>query len=368
LRVLFADQYAQPGGAQLCLREVMEEARGRGWETHLMTPASGLPESMAAYGNGSKSVRDLLAFGPDTIRAALAMRRVIRRHQIDLVYANGPRVLPAAALAGGPLLFHAHSYLGTAYARAIAGRCIRARRATVFAASNFVAGPLRKMRCAAEIRVIYNGIADQTFFARSFASPALTIGIVGRIAPEKGHLDFVRAAHGIAAAYPATRFVVYGAPLFSGDRYECEVRRAAFGLNLEFKGWTEPIAEALHSIDILAVPSASIESLPRVIPEALSAGTPVVAYASGGIPELMRPRQTCLLTAAPDSEALASAFRELLRDRQKMRWLAVNGRLEWERRFRLERFQREVCDALQQVVERSADLPDPAHAVAGERA
>ena len=45
--------------------------------------------------------------------------------------------------------------------------------------------------------------------------------------------------------------------------------------------------EAFAAIDILAVPSGPVEGAGRVIPEAFSAGVPVVAYANGGIPEFI---------------------------------------------------------------------------------
>jgi glycosyltransferase involved in cell wall biosynthesis len=174
--------------------------------------------------------------------------------------------------------------------------------------------------------------------------------MLGRIAPEKGHLDFVRAAHKICRSFPLSQFVVYGAPLFSGSRYESEIRRIA-AAGVEFRGWTDDVSTALHDIDILAVPSVAVESTPRVILEAMSAGTPVVAYPSGGIPELIRTGETGLLAADSHPEALVGSISELQTNRDLMRRLAANARCEWERRFTLTRFVKEICDSLTQIVE-----------------
>ena len=350
MRILFVDQFKEPGGAQLCLRDVIEEARARGWRTHLMVPGDGLPASVASYENGSKSIRDFFAFGIDTARAALAMRRAIHDRGINAVYVNGPRVLPAAAWTGSPLIFHAHSHLSANYARSLVRLALRARHASVIAASNYVAEPLRG---ATDIRVIYNGVADQSFFARSFSSQKLTVGIVGRVSPEKGHLDFMLAAGRIASLFPATKFLVYGAEIISRSGYEAEVRRAAAGLNVDFRGWTNDVAEALQSIDILAVPSAPIESTTRVIPEAFSAGTPVIAYAAGGIPEIVRNGHTAILSETTP-EALSEKIVRVMRDRDLMRRLAVNGRIEWERRFHKTRFTNDVCDSLAKLMAKEA--------------
>ncbi|HWD99467.1 MAG TPA: glycosyltransferase family 4 protein [Bryobacteraceae bacterium] len=353
MKILFTDQFAEPGGAQLCLEDVMAEAQARGWTTFLMRPGEGLPASIARYASGGKSGRDVLAFAADTIRAASAIRRLARKERVDLVYANGPRVLPAVSLSGRPHVFHLHSALATRYARAIAQHSLRNGAARIFAASEFVARPLLQMPCAPRVRVVYNGVADQTFRGRSFSPDALTVGMLGRISREKGHLDFVRAARGLAQLFPDLQFVIYGAPLFSGDAYEAEVRRVASNVGIRFAGWTDDPSKALHEIDILAVPSGPLESTPRVVIEALSAGTPVVAYPSGGIPELIRPGHTGILTAGTGSAALAQGILDLVIDRHLMRWISLNGRREWEQRFTVERFAREICDSLAEVAEAS---------------
>jgi glycosyltransferase involved in cell wall biosynthesis len=352
MRILFTDQFAEPGGAQLCLSDVMAEAQARGWSTVLLRPGEGLPASIARYASGRKSVRDALQFAADTLRAAKIIRSVAQKEQVDLVYANGPRVLPAAGLSGRPLVFHLHSALAAGYARVIARYSLRTS-ARIFAASEFVARPLLQMPCGPRVRVVYNGVADQSFRARSFSGDALTIGMLGRISREKGHLDFVRAARGLAQLFPHLQFVIYGAPLFSGDDYEAEVRRVARDLGIRFAGWTDHPSKALHEIDILAVPSAPLESTPRVVIEALSAGTPVVAYPSGGIPELIRPGHTGILTAVASPAALSQGILDLLMDRQRMRWISLNGRRDWEQRFTVARFAREICDELAVVAEAS---------------
>lgn len=351
MRILFIDQFAEPGGAQLCLKDVMAEAYQRGWTTLLARPGDGLPPAVASYANGRKSWRDCCAFPVDTMRAAKSIRRMAREYRVDLVYVNGPRVLPAVAIAGVPVVFHAHSYLAEGYARTITRLCLLRTRAKVLAASEFVARPLRETMGGSKIHVIYNGVAERNFCARAFDSRVLTVGIVGRIAPEKGQLDFICAAREIASSFPETRFVIVGAPLFSGNEYEKEVRRKALGVAVKFDGWKENISEALHAIDILAVPSAAIESTPRVIPEAMSAGTPVVAYPSGGIPELIRSGQTGILTTGPNPEALAWAIFDLITNRDLMRWISVNGRREWEERFQARRFVRDVCDSLVEMLQ-----------------
>jgi glycosyltransferase involved in cell wall biosynthesis len=356
MRILFVDQFSELGGAQLGLRDIMLEGRRRGWDMSFFAPgdgplfrfceAVGVPaQSIPAmpYSSARKTAMNVFRYGFDMFRAALVIRDFARRQKSDLIYVNGPRVLLAAAAASRPFIFHLHSLLDKRYSRIIARSCLRSNRGTAIAVSESVAGGL-----GSAVRVIYNGVADQGYLPRQSSfwindsrRPA-RIGIIGRIAPEKGHLDFVRAAR----LMPDARFIVFGAALFSDPAYEAKVRAAASGLPVEFRGWTNDVGAALREIDIVAVPSAAVEATPRIVMEAFSAGTPVVAYPSGGIPEMVRHRDTGLLTADASGEALAQALRSMAGSSELLSRCSAHGRREWEKRFRLQRFQADIADLI----------------------
>jgi glycosyltransferase involved in cell wall biosynthesis len=361
MRILFADQFSEMGGAQTGLKELLDEVVRRGWQAAVMLPGSGplhdecakrgIPSSplpLAYYANGNKTPTDILRYGFDSLRAGVAIRRAARRLNADLIYINGPRALPAAVVGADdtPIVFHAHSYPEREYARRIARWCVAKKRMTVIAISEFVAQPFATRN--ESLQIVYNGVGDHGFLARPRAGP-LCIGIIGRISHEKGHLDFVRAAAIMTAVRPNLSFVIFGDVLFADGVYEREVRAAAQGLPVEFRGWTNDVSSALHEIDILAVPSGPAEGATRVIMEAFSAGTPVVAYPSGGIPELIRHRETGLLTRERSPEDLALSLAELLNSRELARRISTQGRLEWESRFQLERCQREICDFIRKI-------------------
>lgn len=359
MRILFADQFSEFGGAQIALRNLLDAVVQRDWQAKVMAPGNGplhqacanrgIPSSLlpfARYAYGHKTVQDVFRYGTDTLRAGLAIRDAAREFRADLIYVNGPRVLPAAVFARGservPIIFHAHSYPDRAYARRILQWCISQENVRVLAISRFVAQPFGPMA-----RVVYNGVRDHGFVPRPRSKPAC-VGILGRISREKGHLDFVRAAVTMAATRPGLRFLIFGETLFADDCYEREVRAAARDTPVEFRGWTEDVAAALHEIDILAVPSGPGEGATLVIMEAFSAGTPVVAYPSGGIPELVRHGDTGLLTPARRQRPLAEALGELLDNPDLMERLSRHGRREWEARFRLERAQSGICDFIEE--------------------
>jgi glycosyltransferase involved in cell wall biosynthesis len=363
MNVLCIDQFSEFGGGQLCLRDLIPFMRRAGFKPHAMLPPGGpfvdwmrrasvqvddLP--IASYACGRKTVPDVLRFPVDTLHAAAAIRRAVDRYRIDLAYVNGPRALPAAVLAGVPLVFHAHSAFRQDYVRTVLSWCFRRFNGPVIAASRFAAGGLSDIVPPRRLQVIHNGVCASTAFERCFRKPRLCVGIAGRISPEKGHLDFIRAAELIANVNPHVQFVVVGAPLFSDAGFEAALRERPESARVRFLGWNESIQSSLQDIDILAVPSARNdrfeEACPRVVLEALAAGTPVVAYPSGGIPELIEHGRTGLLTGFATAESLASAILFLMERPGEMERLSAAGRQEWQRRFTVERFGRDVCEVL----------------------
>jgi glycosyltransferase involved in cell wall biosynthesis len=365
MNILFLDQFSDPGGAQLCLKDLMPEVLRRGWSPRIMVPGGGdlvewsrrlgiptctLP--LRAYTNGGKTALDFLRFSVDGPRMAAAVRRVVRQERVDMVYVNGPRVLPAVLGIGCPVVFHTHNYVRVRYGRKLIEWTLRASDATVIAASQYVAeGYTRK------VRVVYNGIGDLQRGTRSFHRQRIRVGIIGRIAPEKGQLDFMRAARRIAENGGDAEFFVYGERLFADARYEARVRAMAADAPVIFCGWTDDVARALHDLEILAVPSGPDEAATRVIMEAFSAGTPVVAYRSGGIPELVENGRTGILADTPHFESLARGIQALMGDRELMRRLSATGRKEWLRRFRVEQFRTTVCDLLETCMRSATSTP-----------
>ena len=58
--------------------------------------------------------------------------------------------------------------------------------------------------------------------------------------------------------------------------------------------------------------TSSWENFPHTVVEALAVGTPVIATAVGGVPELVRDGENGLLVSAGDRDALAAAVRRLI--------------------------------------------------------
>ena len=373
MNILFLDQYSDLGGAQQCLLDLIPAVQTAGWTVTCAAPGGGrLVEKLRDLGAafcalpamplaaGPKPPLDFLRFAFSTPVLARYISRVARDTRADLIYVNGPRVLPAAAWAarkaGIPLLFHSHNYLAQRSAAALAGRSLQFANARMIACCQHAARPLRLYVVPGRLRVIYNGVRPaEVTPVPSSAGPR--IGVIGRTSPEKGQLEFLQAARLVSAAYPAATFMVCGAPLFENpeaSRYFDQVRRAAEGLPVEFPGWQENIHAVLARLDLLVVPSLHEPGAPRVILEAYTARVPVVAFVSGGIPEILHDGETGFLVEPPTPEALAAKLQHLLQAPEQLRAVAANAYATWKEQYTVERYQREVLEVIGLTQTRSA--------------
>lgn len=361
MRVLLLDQYSDRGGGQRMLLETLRAIRRERWSALVGLPGEGgLLEQIAglgfktaaigcgSYSSGRKSASDTLRFLCEMPRLAREIAGVASRFAPDVIYINGPRILPAAALArlSAPVLFHAH-VAPPAAQRWLAGAALGALDARVVAVSRMVAEAWQRF---AHVSVIANGVAGPPWPVAPRLQGAPRIGCIGRISPEKGQREFLVAARAILRAIPAARFFVYGAPLF-GDaaalHYEQEVRAEAQGMPVEFRGWVDDVQEAFANLDLLLVPSVWMEPSPLVILEAFAAGVPAVAFRAGGIPELLD--QVC-----DTPEEMARLAVEILSEPGRHSALAAAGRQAWQERYHPDRYHREIAGAIRAVAEGQA--------------
>lgn len=114
---------------------------------------------------------------------------------------------------------------------------------------------------------------------------------------------------------------------------ERKLRDLGLESRVAFLGKQDQFVELLAAADVFLLPSEQ-ESFGLAALEALSCGVPVVATSIGGIPELVDPGQTGLLSPLGDVEGMARSVLSLVNDRE--RWAAFSRRA---RERVLERFR-----------------------------
>jgi glycosyltransferase involved in cell wall biosynthesis len=108
-------------------------------------------------------------------------------------------------------------------------------------------------------------------------------------------------------------------------------------------------ALAYSAADVVVMPSLQ-ENFPLTAMEALSCGTPVVGFATGGLPELVRPGTTGLLAPLNDVAALRDRMATLLGDASMRATLSANCRRIAVNEYRLELYTRRYLDLYEHIL------------------
>lgn len=155
------------------------------------------------------------------------------------------------------------------------------------------------------------------------------VGIIGRLTPLKGHLDFVKAMAKVYRNIRRLKIWIVGDAPASKDAYKEQVRVLVrrLGLNhcTEFLGTQKDIPGIMAHLDLLVLATTTQEAFGRVIIEAQAAGVPVVATAVGGVVDIIEDNKTGLLIPPADPQAMSEAIMRVFQDKELARTLAENA-------------------------------------------
>jgi lipopolysaccharide heptosyltransferase II len=171
------------------------------------------------------------------------------------------------------------------------------------------------------IRLIPRSVAVEKF---KFIDPAkkrrkeFNVGIIGRLTPIKGHLDFIKAMHKASRGIKDLKIWIVGDSPASKDGYREQVKVLTRRLGLwhctEFLGTQKDIPEILSHLDLLVLATTTQEAFGRVIIEAQAAGVPVIATSVGGVVDIIEDGKTGLLVPPGDPQSMADAAVRIYKD------------------------------------------------------
>ena len=133
---------------------------------------------------------------------------------------------------------------------------------------------------------------------------------IGRLSPEKDPALFVEVARRLAGRFPHVKFALIG-----DGQLTDQLRRdaAQAGVPVTFAGYISDVGDVFRATDVV-VNCSRTEGLPGALLEAGVTGTPAVATAVGGAPEIIDDSVTGFLCPAGDADALAAALERLIKD------------------------------------------------------
>jgi GalNAc-alpha-(1->4)-GalNAc-alpha-(1->3)-diNAcBac-PP-undecaprenol alpha-1,4-N-acetyl-D-galactosaminyltransferase len=186
-------------------------------------------------------------------------------------------------------------------------------------------------RVRTRVHVMPNAV-DLQIFSKAVAIPPVQLPVllsVGRLWPEKNHIDLIHAFARVATTFPEWTLKIVG----DGDLRSLllrEVHRLDLGKRVEVSGATRNVAAEYARASIVALPSL-YESFGLVAAEALASGRPVISFDNClGIAEMIRSGENGLLVkggATPGErvENLARGLAELMSDPELRRRLGQAG-------------------------------------------
>jgi glycosyltransferase involved in cell wall biosynthesis len=183
--------------------------------------------------------------------------------------------------------------------------------------------------------------------ALGLAPDAFVAAVLGRVSGWKGQDVLVSAlGEGELRARGDAVALVAGAPARGEERHRRELHALAARLGVADRlydvGFQEDLDLVFGAADVVAVPSKQPDPLPNAALEASAAGCPVVAAAHGGLPEIVRDRQTGRLVAPRDPAALACVLAELAADPDQGARLGAAAAVDVRARFARQRLLDEV--------------------------
>jgi glycosyltransferase involved in cell wall biosynthesis len=256
-----------------------------------------------------------------------SIRDLAARTNADIVHAHGYKadIYTYFALRGSSvaLVSTCHTWYDNDLFVSLYGmadRLVLRRFAAVVAVSDEVKQRLLKAGVHEDkIHLVQNGIDLRPFdnatlsLRKNLSSDHPTIvGLVGRLANEKGVDIFLRAAARVLAALPSTKFVVVGEGP-DRDKLESLIDELKIRENVTMLGRRDDMPAVYASFEIM-VSASRQEGLPIAILEGMASRCPLIATNVGAVPTVVLDGSTGVLLPPENTEALASEIVKLLQD------------------------------------------------------
>ena len=335
--VLFLNHWAKKlGGAEHSLLDILYFA-GRRFTCHLITSEPGPLLEKAEQMNVKCHVvpcvsslenvrrwnllRTLLLSWPDIIAFiayVFRLRRVLFQIKPNLIHANVPKSHIALCILSrigyrGKCCFHIREIFDNkTVPKRIYKILFPGRKSSVIAISNAVKQNLPK-NITDKASVIYNGVSLPKIPKKYSTVTTLKLLYLGRVVPWKGCHILLDILSMVIKQYPSSKVALslVGDTLYWPDSYRNELKDKIELLHLSscclLLPHTSDIESVFLSHDIFCNASRK-EPFGRVIAEAQGCGLPVIAFKTGGIPEIVIHNETGILVPYGDCKLFTDAI------------------------------------------------------------
>jgi len=380
MRIFFLDQSGKPGGAELCLIDIVKPYRHNALvglfadgsfkdllqQNHI--PVEVLATQAIQVRKESSLVQGLKSLAQ---LAPLITKVVKKACEYDLIYANTQKALVVGAIASffsrRPLVYHLHDILSKEHFSQTNLR-IAVNLANRFASlviANSQASKTAFVQAGGHpdiIEVVYNGFDPKIYQTDESDIKKLqqhlglegkfVVGHFSRLAHWKGQHILIDA---LAKSPPQVTAILVGDALFGEQDYVQQLHQQVAKLGLEnrvkFLGFRSDIPQLMSACDLVAHTSTSPEPFGRVIVEAMLCGKTVVAAKAGGAMELVEHGLNGFLVTPGETQELAQVITTCLQETELTATIANNARTTASERFDVAIINQQIAQLLSQRIQ-----------------
>ncbi|MFH1287238.1 MAG: N-acetyl-alpha-D-glucosaminyl L-malate synthase BshA [bacterium] len=184
------------------------------------------------------------------------------------------------------------------------------------------------------IKIISNFINTEYFKRKQTSLARNIITHISNFRPIKRTMDVIKVFNIVQKKTPSHLLMVGDGP----DKNKC--RELARQLNIEshvtFMGQQKNIPDILSNSEIFLLPSGN-ESFGLAALEAMACETPVISTNAGGLPEVIKDKETGYLLPVGDIKGMAQKAIELLKHPKKRKKMGILGREYAIKKFSIEK-------------------------------
>lgn len=274
---------------------------------------------------------------------------LVKELQIDIVHAHEVKsdviTYLAARLHAVPIVTTLHGWIGNSLKQRLLlkldKRIVRGFDRVIAVSRRIEEELIASGVPGAKLRLLHNAIVLERYrrtgrggtlvelIGRPVSKPVLAS--LGRLSPEKGHADLVKAIDIVRRRGQNVSLVLIGD---GPERSKLVQEVTALGLqeSVHLPGYIQEPQRLLEEIDLMVLPSHT-EGLPNAALEALLMEVPVLATRVGGTPEVITDGDTGRLVPAHSPEALAEGILEFLAAPATWKQMASRGKVMVEMNF-----------------------------------
>lgn len=343
IKILHVAQSA--GGVDRYLRMLLKYLDKSKFENIVVLSQDFKKENYKALADGYVTVEMRRSIGVHDLRAVTKVRKLIKKHNPDIVYAHSSKAGAVARIANMGLkskcVYNPH---GWAFNMKTSAKKQNIYKLIEKIAAHFCdkiicisdaekESALKNKICKEDkLQVIYNGVDIESYEKAGHGiisrgnlgipKDAFVVGMVGRLCQQKAPDVFIRAAKRIKSDVHSAHFIIVG-----NGEMENEVKQYAadngFVDCLHITGWVENPLSYVELFDVACLLSRW-EGFGLVLPEYMMAGKPIVATNVDAIPNIICDGENGILVEIENDKAVYGAVMRIYSDNQLTRELCLH--------------------------------------------